>query len=103
MRLDTTDIESAAAGGAGGYHGVIEDGLDDGLLGFQIQAIPLFAQHPAGAGQLVDRRGVGGRSDIVAVRGDAGGDRVTGRDPLPRADRTLGMVSSSYLRILVVQ
>jgi site-specific DNA recombinase len=35
--------------------------------------------------------GVGGRGDGAAVLGDAGGDRVTGRDPLPRADHTFGI------------
>jgi hypothetical protein len=62
MGLDAVDVQTAGAGCAGGDDGVIEDGFDDGLLGFHIQIRPLLAQYAAGGSQV--RRG-----EVVEVVG----------------------------------
>ena len=89
MGLHSVDIQAAGAGGAGGDHRVVEDRLKDGLLAIDVQAVPLLSELPAGANQLVDRDGVGGRGNVAAGLGNPCDDVARG-NLLPRRDRALG-------------
>src|SRR5271166_1028964 len=95
--LHAVNVENAGAGGAGGNHGVIEDRFDDGPLAFQVEVRPLAAQRPAGARQLVDLTGVRGLGDVTPGLSDAVGDGVTGGNPLPRADRAVGIQAGQLI------
>ena len=46
--------------------------------------------------------GVGGLGDVTPCLLDAVGDRVTGRNPLPRADRALGIQSGHLIQASLI-